>query len=69
METTEVKKHNLVCKLGKKYKICTCGFSKIIPICDDTHKEINAEKNTSYKSLKIIPDKDVSLQISSSNWK
>ncbi len=63
----EIKEINL--KANIKYSICTCGGSKNIPWCDNSHRILNEGKGTSYKSLKIIPKKDIILQISSSNWK
>ena len=41
-------------KAGKKYSICSCGLSKILPYCDNTHRDYNAKNATEYKSLKII---------------
>jgi CDGSH-type Zn-finger protein len=56
-------------KAGKKYKICSCGLSKSLPFCDNTHREHNASYNTEYKSVKITPDKDTVIQVISSRWK
>jgi CDGSH-type Zn-finger protein len=53
---------------GKKYSFCTCGHSARLPFCDNTHREINSEEGTCYKSIKICPREDVILEISSSNW-
>ena len=53
---------------GKKYSICTCGHSKSIPFCDDSHRKINEERGTCYKSLKIRPEADTTLYIDSANW-
>jgi len=55
-------------KTGRKYSFCTCGHSKKIPYCDDSHKKVNEEQGTSYKSFKILPEQDCALLISSSNW-
>ena len=55
-------------KSGKKYSICSCGLSKALPYCDNTHRTFNAENGTDYKSVKIIPDKDTSIQIISKRW-
>ncbi|MBI2498726.1 CDGSH iron-sulfur domain-containing protein [Candidatus Woesearchaeota archaeon] len=55
-------------KAGRKCSFCTCGHSKKIPYCDDSHKKINEEQGTSYKPFKIIPEKDCTLCVSSSNW-
>ena len=51
-----------------KYSLCSCGKSKTLPFCDDTHKVINAEKGTSYRPIKIWPEKDVTLEVYSGNW-
>ena len=56
-------------KAGNIYSICTCGLSKTMPYCDNTHREYNAKKNTEYKSVKITPDKDLSIEVTSSRWK
>lgn len=66
MEITS-KKINL--KKDREYKLCTCGSSKLIPYCDESHKELNEKNNYNYKSLKIIPDRDVNLDVSSKNWR
>ncbi|MDP6642128.1 MAG: CDGSH iron-sulfur domain-containing protein [Candidatus Nanoarchaeia archaeon] len=52
----------------KKYSICTCGKSKVIPFCDNTHRELNEKTGCSYKSLKITPKKKIIITLSSSNW-
>ena len=56
-------------KAGKKYKLCTCGTSQMLPYCDDSHRQLNKEKGTSYKSLKIFPEKDTTICVFSNNWK
>mgnify|MGYP001209677985 FL=1 len=58
-------------KLSKnmKYSFCTCGLSETLPICDNSHREYNLINNTNYKSLKIIPDSDVNVEVKSSTWK
>ena len=56
-------------KAGERYSFCTCGHSKKLPFCDNTHRQINEERGTSYKSLKVIHDKDVTIEVYSSNWK
>ena len=58
----------VILKAGQKFSVCTCGHSKVLPLCDDTHKEINEEKGTSYRSLKIWPQEDITLDLSSKNW-
>jgi CDGSH-type Zn-finger protein len=49
-------------------KICTCGFSKKMPLCDESPRVINEKEGTNYKSLKITPEEDVSLNFSSGAW-
>lgn len=58
----------VVLKAGNQYSLCTCGFSKVLPFCDETHKKVNEEKGTKYCSLKITPDKDVSIKAKSKAW-
>ena len=55
-------------KAGKKYSICSCGFSNVLPFCDNTHREHNSEYNTEYKSVKIIPETDTKIDVTSSRW-
>ena len=56
-------------KAGKRYKICSCGFSKTLPFCNNTHREFNAANNTEYKSVKITPDSDTIIEVTSNQWK
>ncbi len=56
-------------RANKKYKICTCGSSKTLPYCDNSHRDLNEKKGTSYKSLKIFPSEDITLSVFSKNWK
>ncbi len=53
---------------GIKYKVCLCGKSRVIPICDNSHRQCNKEKDTNYKSVKIWSKKDTELYVYSSNW-
>ena len=62
----EAKTLNL--KAGEKYSFCKCGKSKNLPYCDDSHRKLNKEKRTSYKSLKIIPKSDAEIAVYCSNW-
>ena len=55
-------------KANKKYSICSCGLSGILPFCDNTHREFNAANNTEYKSVKITPEKDTIVNVTSSRW-
>jgi CDGSH-type Zn-finger protein len=58
----------IVLEPGEKYSICTCGKSKVLPFCDNTHRELNEKTNCNYKSLKITPKEKVTITLSSSNW-
>lgn len=53
---------------GQKCSLCTCGESRTLPYCDDTHKKVNAEKGTSYRPLKIWPKTEVELEVDCGNW-
>lgn len=55
-------------KENKKYSICSCGLSKILPFCDNTHREFNVANNMEYKSVKIISEKDTIIKVTSSRW-
>ena len=55
-------------KARKKYSICSCGFSKVLPFCDNNHREHNATHKTDYKSVKITPEKDTVISVTSSLW-
>ena len=59
----------VVMKAKIRYKLCTCGTSKILPFCDDSHRKLNEEKGTNYKSLKIVPKEDITIDVSSKTWK
>ena len=56
-------------KAGRRYKICSCGLSKTLPFCDNAHREFNAKNKTEYKSVKITPDSDTLIEVTSSRWK
>ena len=53
---------------GKKYSICSCGLSKNLPFCDNEHRDYNKKNGTNYKSVKIIAEEKVSIDIYSSTW-
>ena len=55
-------------KAGKKYSICSCGHSESLPFCDNTHREFNAANTMEYKSVKITPEKDTIIEVTSSRW-
>jgi len=59
---------SLKLKKDARYSICSCGISNRLPFCDGRHKELNQKEGTSYKSIKIIPSKDVRINIFSTNW-
>ena len=54
---------------GKKYSICSCGMSKSLPLCDNTHRTYNEKNQTNYKSVKIIAEDTVEAELNSANWK
>ena len=55
-------------KAGKKYSICSCGLSKSLPFCNNTHREFNAANTMEYKSVKITPEKDTIIKVTSNLW-
>ena len=54
---------------GREYSICSCGLSKNLPFCDNEHRSHNEKNQTNYKSVKIIAEKTVMIDINSSTWK
>ena len=50
-------------KAGKKYSFCSCGLSRSLPFCDNTHREFNATNGMEYKSVKITSKKDTHNKI------
>ena len=59
----------VILKAGKRYSFCTCGHSNKLPFCDDSHGQVNAERGTNYCSFKITPESDITIYVSSKNWK
>lgn len=57
-------------KPGERVSICSCGYSKKLPYCDDTHIRINKEYTTSYRSIKlrIISGLETEIGVDSKNW-
>ena len=64
-------KYKIELKPGERKSTCNCGYSQSLPLCDNTHRLINDQCLTSYKSLKItnLSLETVTLEIESSNWK
>ena len=62
----ESKKINL--KKNVKYSICSCGKSKKLPFCDNSHRDYNKKNNTSYKSVKILFNDQEEIELKCSNW-
>jgi CDGSH-type Zn-finger protein len=58
-------------KPGIKVSLCSCGFSKTLPYCDNTHREVNALRGTDYRSIKIYSEGSETLVLSafSKAWK
>ena len=54
---------------GRKYSFCTCGQSKNLPYCDNSHKEYNEKTGSHYRSFKMFPEQSIKMNVSSSNWK
>lgn len=58
----------IILKKGKRYSICTCGASVVMPFCDGRHREVNEKEVCNYKSIKIISEKDTKIKVHSSAW-
>ena len=55
-------------KKNSKCSLCSCGMSKKIPYCDNSHREYNSNNNTSYKSVKVFLLDEDKIKITCSNW-
>lgn len=53
---------------GRKYSICSCGLSNILPLCDNAHREYNEKNKTNYKSVKIVSKETTEININASKW-
>ena len=54
---------------GRKYSICSCGVSKTLPFCDNSHRSFNENNGTNYKSIKIVAETTTEVELASVNWK
>lgn len=52
----------------KKYSFCTCGKSKKLPYCDESHKSWNEAQKTCYASFKLWPQEKTTITVASKNW-
>ena len=54
---------------GRKYSICSCGVSKALPFCDNSHRSFNENNGANYKSIKIVAETTTEVELASANWK
>ena len=55
-------------KKNKRYSLCSCGQSQVLPFCDGSHRDFNKKMKANYKSVKVIPNEDVIISVNSTNW-
>ena len=58
----------IIIKKGKRYSICTCGASNVLPFCDGRHRELNKKEACNYKSIKIISKNDTKIIVHTASW-
>jgi len=51
----------------EKNSFCTCGKSKKLPYCDNSHQGYNEKTKSHYRSFKLIKQNG-KMYVSSSNW-
>ncbi len=69
METeNQAEAKRILVKAGQKCSLCTCGTSKALPYCDDSHKKLNDETGSSFRPVKVWPEKDVELKVWCGKW-
>ena len=61
-------KNRIKIKKNVKYSICSCGYSKKIPYCDNQHRIYNQKNNINYKSVKVYATEDTEIELTCSNW-
>ena len=57
-------------RVGESCSICTCGRSKSLPLCDNSHRQIEGnDGDEKLRSMKITPSGDITLVLESGNYK
>ena len=55
-------------KAGKRYNLCSCGKSAVLPFCNGAHKELNEHQGSNYKSVTLLPSSDTEVAVYSATW-